>query len=259
MLSQSQITQIRDGIATGWNLLAGDIVTAVMKSNELALNGNFDSATGWDTNDGWTYSSVNKNITHDTSGDGNTSALEYSPIQVFGGATYTVGFTVSDVTTGSVSPAIGGVSGTAVSSAQSNSQQIVAGNQSSLMFVPTVDFNGTIDSVSCQLVSQSLLTIAYDYETGNRFAEGLDIDNAGSRLHDAREMTFLSTYLTAQGVDLSEISYWLINGERWDFIVEAPVQTALVPIAGIHNLVVLSVRKAIELEQTQPSGSFTFV
>jgi len=128
------------------------------------------------------------------------------------------------------------------------------------LFVPTATFNGAIDSVSCVLVSKPLVTVAYDYPTGNKFSEGLQIDNAGSVLQESRELTFLSSYLDAQLIDIHDVDYWLVNGERWDFLKDAPIQTAVVPIAGIHNIIVVSIRKATELIQTETvTGDFTFV
>ena len=258
MLRQDQKDRIAAAIGKAYTLLAGDAVTAVMKPTEMILNGDFDSIAGWDST-GWSYSSQNKNVAHDTTAPGNTSALEYVPMTVYASATYDVTFTVSAITAGTVTPKVGNTSGAAMAFAGESAQEITAANTHCLEFIPTVAFDGAIDSVSCVMVRQSLLTVEYDYPTGNKFAEGLEIDNAGSRLHDARELSFLSTYLDAQGVDIHEVDYWLINGERWDFLKDAPIQTRLVPIAGIHNIIGVSVRKAVELEQTISSNEgFTF-
>jgi hypothetical protein len=259
MLRPDQIDRIAAAIGKGYTLMAGDAVTAVMNPTEMILNGAFESIAGWDTDLGWTYSGVNKNVAHDTTAPGNTSALEYVPMTVNAGATYEVTFTVSGMTAGTVTPAVGDTPGAAMAFAGESAQEITAANTHCLEFIPTLAFDGAIDSVSCVMARQTLLTVEYDFPTGNKFSEGLEIDNAGSRLHDARELSFLSTYLDAQGVDIHEVDYWLINGERWDFISEAPIQTHLVPIAGIHNIIGVSVRKAVELEQTISSNEgFTF-
>jgi hypothetical protein len=258
MLRQDQKDRIAAAIGKAHTLFAGDAVTAVMKPTEMILNGDFDSIAGWDST-GWTYSGQNKNVVHATTAPGNTSALEYVPMTVNAGATYEVTFTVSGMTAGTVTPKVGNTSGAAMAFAGNSAQEITAANANGLKFIPTAAFDGAIDAVSCAMSRQTLLTVEYDFPTGNKFSEGLEIDNAGSRLHDARELSFLSTYLDAQGVDIHEVDYWLINGERWDFIADAPIQTHLVPIAGIHNIIGVSVRKAVELEQTISSNEgFTF-
>jgi hypothetical protein len=239
--------------------MAGDAVVAVMKPTELITNGSFETGTtGWTAID-WTYSSGSKKVTHNVATPNNTSALEQE-ITVVAGGIYELKFTVSDRSAGSVTPKIGDTSGTTISVSSTNTQQIIATNNEGLSFVPTGTFDGAIDSVSCVLVSKALVTVAYDYPTGNKFAEGLQIDNSGATLQEARELTFLSSYLDAQLIDIHEIDYWLINGQRWDFLKDAPIQTALVPIAGIHNIVVVSIRNAAELIQSETvTGDFAFV
>ena len=257
MITQSQTDRIRSALAKSWGLLAGDVIVAVMAPADLVANGSFDSGmTGWTTT-GWTYSNTNTNVIHTP---GNTIALEQSSVPVASGGVYEITFSISGVSSGSVTPRIGGANGTPISVSGTYSQTITASSaDDGLSFVPATGFNGAIDSVSCRLIQKQLLTIAYDYDTGNKFSKGLEIDNAGAMLHDSRQLTFLSSYLDSQLVDIHDIDYWLINGERWDFIEEAPIQTALVPIAGIHNIIVVSVRKAIELIQTDTvTGGFTF-
>jgi hypothetical protein len=259
MMSDSQKARVNGAIAKVWNLMAGDAVTAVMLPTELVLNGDFDTSAGWDTNAGWTYSSGNKNVVHATASPGNTVALEYLPIMISPGGTYRLQFTATGVSAGSVTPRLGNTSGTAVSASGTHSQEITATSADILRFVPTIGFNGSIDNVSCVLVQKPLVTVAYDYDAGNKFAEGLEIDNAGSALHEARQLAFLSSYLDAQLIDIHEVDYWLINGERWDFLKDAPIQTALVPISGIHNIIVCGIRKASELVQSETvTGGFTF-
>lgn len=259
MMSDSQKTRVGAAIAKVWNLMAGDAVVAVMKADDLVVNGNFDSGvSGWTATD-WTYSATNKNVAHNVGTPGNTTSLSQD-IAVVPGGTYELTFTISGRSAGSVTPKIGDTSGIAISASSMVTQQITATNDDGISFVPTATFNGAIDSVSCVLVSKPLVTVAYDYPTGNKFSEGLQIDNAGSVLQESRELTFLSSYLDAQLIDIHDVDYWLVNGERWDFLKDAPIQTAVVPIAGIHNIIVVSIRKATELIQTETStGTFTFV
>ena len=105
----------------------------------------------------------------------------------------------------------------------------------------------------------NLLTIKYDVPTGDKQAEGLEIDNAGMLLGDAQNLCFLTSYLDAMDVTLEETDHWLINEERWDYAMDAPIQRALVPIAGIHSLIMVTIRKAAELNSASPkTGNFTF-
>ncbi len=256
MLTDYQKERIATAIAKGHYLMAGDAMTAVMKPTELVLNGDFETSAGWDTNFGWTYSSVDKNCTHIS---GNIAALSYLAVEIKAGGVYTVEFTCSNVTTGGVTPWVGGVAGATSVVSGTYTQEITATGAGPLEFIPSASFTGSVDAVSCVLKQKPLISVAWDLDAGSKFAEGLQIDNAGALLHGAREVMFLSSYLDAQGIDIHEVNYWLINGERWDFIVDAPLLTNIVPLAGIHNLITLYVRKAIELEQTEAvSGVFTF-
>ena len=101
----------------------------------------------------------------------------------------------------------------------------------------------------------TLLGIGYDIPN----KEGLQIDHGGLLNKGVRDWIFLSTYLEANGVTLNEGDWWLIAGERWDFLKDAPIQRAVVPIAGIHNLIIVSLRRAVEPEQTSAqTGDYTY-
>jgi hypothetical protein len=104
----------------------------------------------------------------------------------------------------------------------------------------------------------SLLTLRYDVAASSKYAEGMKIDNAGLMLDEAQEMSFLTSYLAAQKVTLDVTDHWLINGERWDYVKDAPLLVNQVPIVGIHNIVTVYVRKAVELNASTGSGEFTF-
>lgn len=101
----------------------------------------------------------------------------------------------------------------------------------------------------------SLLAIGYDLAS----REGLEVDHGGLLNKGVREWIFLSTYLDAQGVTLSETDWFLVGAERWDFLEGVPIQRAVVPIAGIHNLIIVSLRRAVEPLQTSPqTGDYTY-
>jgi hypothetical protein len=82
-------------------------------------------------------------------------------VSVTTGATYQVQFTTSGVGAGSVTPEIGGTLGTGVSAAQSNTQYILATNTGALNFIPTTDFNGSIDNVSVTQITSGSMAGSY--------------------------------------------------------------------------------------------------
>lgn len=82
-------------------------------------------------------------------------------ISVTAGATYQVQFTTSGVGAGSVTPQIGGTLGTAVSAAQLNTQYILATNTGALNFIPTTNFNGSIDNVSVTQITSGAMAGSY--------------------------------------------------------------------------------------------------
>lgn len=101
----------------------------------------------------------------------------------------------------------------------------------------------------------SLLGIGYD-QPGK---DGLSVDTGGLLNKNVREWIFLSTYLDASKVTLSETDWFLIAGERWDFLEGAPIQRAVVPIAGIHSLIVVSLRRAVEpIQSSSQAGTYTY-
>ena len=114
----------------------------------------------------------------------------------------------------------------------------------------------TITHVSASTGKETtLLGIGYDLPS----KEGLEVDHGGLLNKGARDWIFLSTYLEANGVTLNEGDWWLIAGERWDYLKDAPIQRAVVPIAGMHNLIIVSLRRAVEPNQTSAqAGTYTY-
>jgi hypothetical protein len=101
-----------------------------------------------------------------------------------------------------------------------------------------------------------LLTIMYDDEREK--LPGLIIDQAGERAQSERELVFLEPYLVDRDVELDPAGYFLIMGKRWDFAKNEQIKECQVPIAGIHNIIVVRVRYAVELESTSACGAFSF-
>ena len=104
-------------------------------------------------------------------------------------------------------------------------------------------------------VQAPVTTIMYDTTTlVDRKERGLEIVAAGLQSHGVRELIFLKAWLEADNVSILPTSYFLIAGERWDLIEDAAIAEANVPLAGIQNLLIVQVRKATEINASQPAA-----
>ena len=85
------------------------------------------------------------------------------------------------------------------------------------------------------------------------------MDEGGLLDKGVRQILFLTSYLEAQKVALTEMDWFKIGGDRWDFVEDAPIQRAVVPIAGVHSLIIVTVRRAVELKQASTqTGDYTY-
>lgn len=122
--------------------------TGLMPAVNMVSNGTF---TGGSTNwygvgaDGWTYSS---NAIHGSSATGAVSQAGSSMnATIRAGRSYSLTFTTSNVTLGSIQPFLGAVPGTARSTNNTFTQTLVAAvDDAALIFTPST-FTGTIDDV----------------------------------------------------------------------------------------------------------------
>ena len=103
-------------------------------------------------------------------------------------------------------------------------------------------------------VETQLLTIMDDALVG----EGLLVDSAGISDRHSRDLCFLKTYLSANGVSIVATDHFLIDGERWDFVEEVPIKNAANPIGGIQDVVIVRVRRAVELEHSDAGSEWGF-
>lgn len=88
--------------------------------------------------------------------------------------------------------------------------------------------------------------------------EGVQLDGAGWTSGALRLLTFLKKHLADKAVTISPSGYFLIAGERWDICDEEPVLEALVPLAGIQNLMQVVVRRSVELNSTVAGTEFVY-
>jgi len=122
---------------------------------EKVINGAFATSASWTFGTGWAHDAGNLEADHTA---GNTAALEQN-VTAVAGEGYQVVFTVKNRTAGTVTPQVGGVSGSAVSTNSTSTQTIRATGTGNLKFIPTTDFDGSIDDASVKtIMSQLILT-----------------------------------------------------------------------------------------------------
>ncbi len=112
----------------------------------------FTTETQWTWGANWTHDLANFQADHAT---GEIEPLEQD-VTVSAGKIYTVVFTVSNRTTGNVTPYLGSTTGTPRSTNAIFTEDITATDDGNLQFVPDTDFNGSIDTVS---VKESSLSV----------------------------------------------------------------------------------------------------
>jgi len=110
---------------------------------EYVTNGAFASDTGWTKGTGWTIAAGVATAT----GAISTALSQTLAISLIPGYTYTVTYTVTAYTAGTITVSIGGTAGTARSSAATFKETIVAGSDSVISF-GTAGFTGSIDNVT---------------------------------------------------------------------------------------------------------------
>lgn len=110
---------------------------------EYVTNGTFASDTGWTKGTGWTIAAGVATAT----GAISTALSQTTAITLIAGYTYTITFTVTAYTAGTITPSLGGTAGTARSSATTFTETIVAGSTQLLEF-NTAGFTGSIDNVT---------------------------------------------------------------------------------------------------------------
>lgn len=127
--------------------------TDQIKIGALVTNGDFEAAgANWATQTGWAYNgTTTKGLKHTaglTPADNLLPAYQVWVPGVVAGRTYTVVFTVTERSAGSVTMSIGGVNGTVRSTNATFTESLVATGDGYLSFTPTYDFDGKISAVS---------------------------------------------------------------------------------------------------------------
>lgn len=111
---------------------------------EYVTNGTFASDTGWTKGTGWTIAAGVATAT----GAISTTLSQNAAIALIPGYSYTVTFTITSFTAGTIAVKLGGgTAGTARGSAATFVETIVAGTDGTITFV-TAGFTGSIDNVT---------------------------------------------------------------------------------------------------------------
>ena len=113
----------------------------------------------------------------------------------------------------------------------------------------------TVTHITKAGVRTQLLSIMWDWDQAR--AEGLVIDEAGIRNQNERFLLFEKTYLTSKSVTISATDTYEIDSELWQMSDSTPIVTRTVPICGVHNLIQVTIRKAVELN-TDATGVITY-
>ena len=121
-----------------------DSVSIKLTGSELSANGTFETDTSWDKPIGWYWDGVSYYM--------DRLPVESLPISQDIGAVeneyYRVTFSITNYTSGTITPYVGGVAGTPESSNGYKTQYILAGDSATLEFISSPLYVGSLDSVS---------------------------------------------------------------------------------------------------------------
>lgn len=101
----------------------------------------------------------------------------------------------------------------------------------------------------------TIYAIMYDWEEAR--AESLVVDEAGIRDGNERYLLLENSYLASKSVTIKPTDTFEINNELWQMSVKQPIRKKLVPLAGIHNVTLVNIRKAVELN-TDLTGTISY-
>ncbi|MGC8602140.1 MAG: hypothetical protein ACP5VS_00460 [Desulfomonilaceae bacterium] len=96
------------------------------------------------------------------------------------------------------------------------------------------------------------------YDSMIEAKEGINVDKGGIKDQDIREAVITKAELSAKSITINVADHFIIESERWDFSEKDKIQTKLVPIAGIHNIVRIRLRRAVELNHSENGTVFTW-
>lgn len=156
---EQKYKQMQTGAGTNWvwwgTMGGGDLLwlvskelytTGLIPAANMPSNGTFTgNATGWTLGSGWAYGTNAVSGTTASTALSQLSATMNANIR--SGRSYSLTFTVSSRSAGSVTPSIGSVTGTARSADGTYTETIVAAANNAALSITGAGFTGTIDNV----------------------------------------------------------------------------------------------------------------
>lgn len=80
--------------------------------------------------------------------------------------------------------------------------------------------------------------------------KGLQIDSSGILDYKIYEVQFEKSYLITEGVSITEQDHFIFDGRQLDFIKGEELKKYVVPICGIHNLIVCRLEDSVRINDT---------
>lgn len=165
-----------------------DDVSVRIVAPDLVGNGDFSSATGWTAGAGWSIGSG-------VATGANTSSTLTKSLAAVSGLTYRVQFTLT-VTSGSIIPTFGGVTGTSRGTGGTFVSYITASGTGNLIFTGT-SFTGTLDDVSVVLVDHVGTMVAHVApERAALYCANWDSEGGWTRRDLGRQLEYVETSAT---------------------------------------------------------------
>lgn len=261
-----QINRPGEGLPYGTTVASVESPTSLTLSQAATAdiaylsNGSFTGGTtGWTLGSGWSYGT--NNVYH-TSG---TATLVPNPaLNIVIGGIYTLTYSVSSCSAGTITPNLGGAAGTARSTNGTFIQALTATTTGNLIFTPSTTFNGTIDDVSIG-VTLSFLPFT---ESPEFAVTPHDYTSATNLCLQSRTLatTWVASGITATNANTyqapSELTY-ATPGTATSLLSTAPSGTVTQTITGLTIGQYYSAAIWVRAEQTVAlpngvSGNFTW-
>jgi hypothetical protein len=104
---------------------------------------------------------------------------------------------------------------------------------------------------------KDLLCICHNLVAEGR-RQGIIVDHSGIREQGILEILFSKDRLASARVNIEPDGYFIIDGERYDFAKGEEIQDRVNSVGGIHNLLIVRVRRAAELIHSAKTSDWDF-
>lgn len=114
------------------------------------------------------------------------------------------------------------------------------------------------DTLTCVLLTDAQKELPALIQNTSSVTDALAVDQAGSRFGVYVEATVSLADLESNSILFEEISHFYIDGERYDFTITDGYRHKIVPLGGLHNLILIYLNRATERESTTPVTTIGF-